>query len=140
MKPFNENNLVYVIAAVALVALLWLLGLGLAQARSMSVEECRGIALDMRTIAEMRDDGKDAQSVAELVDKVLRPHLGEEGSYVQFETDISFMVGIVRVIYDSAFTPAQIEESAYSSCSKYGYGVSYRANAPAELNQHKLAM
>lgn len=130
----EEKMLLWVIVSIALCALLWLVSLA-ATARPMTPEACRGIAQDMAVIAEMRDDGKDQQSVVELVERVLRPHMGESDSYVQFETDITFMVGMVAVIYDSEYTPAQVEQSAYSSCSKYGYGVSYYANDPKELGR-----
>ena len=126
--PDSEKATVWVVVTIAVCALLWLIGIATASARTMSPEACRGISEDMAVIAEMRDAGKDQQGVAELVDRVLRPHLGEEDSYVQFETDITFMVGMVAVIYESKLAPREISRNAYAACIKSGYGVSYYAN------------
>lgn len=139
MKLPSERAIVFVIAAIGVAALLWLIAIA-AYARPMSNVECAAIANDAGAIAQMRDRHEDASSVQELTDKILREHLGEPDSYIQFETDITFMVQLVPLIYASEMSAKDIAEAVYVSCRKHGYGVGYRVNELQPEKFHKLAM
>jgi uncharacterized protein YsxB (DUF464 family) len=126
MKPSDsEKTLIWVIVCIAVCALLWLIGLGMASAveRRMSTTQCTNIANDIYVIAQMRDLQKDQAEVAMLVERVLSPHLGEEDSYIQYQSDIQLMVDLVKPIYESQMTPEQIAEMMFDVCQKSGFGV-----------------
>jgi hypothetical protein len=140
LKPDDSEKVyVWVVICLVVVAILWLVGIATANARPMSNLECGGIANDMGAVAQLRDQGAPQADVEALMDEVLRPHLGEEGSYIQFETDIEFMVSMVPLIYSSKMEPKAIAESAYKSCTKYGFGIAYRINKLEEMSSVRRA-
>lgn len=122
----SEKLYIWVILCIAVVFCVWLFAMATAYARPMSNNECKAIAQDMEVIAQMRDSKVAIKTTEQFVEDGLRPHMGEEASYVQFETDIAFMVDMVQVIYDSKMTPTAIAQSAYGVCREHGYGVGYK--------------
>lgn len=122
----SEKLYIWVILCVAICFVVWLFAMAIAYARPMSNDECKGIAQDMEAIAQMRDAKVTIETTKQFVDDNLRPHLGEPDSYIQYESDIEFMVGMVQIIYDSKMTAQAIAQSAYGVCRTHGYGVGYR--------------
>ncbi len=121
----SEKLYIWIVVCLAAVFCVWLLAIATAYAteRQMSTNNCRAIAEDLYVVAQMRDQQKDETEVAELVERVLTPHLGEEGSYIQYQTDIVLMVSMVHAIYTSVVPAKQIGQWAFETCQEHGFGV-----------------
>jgi hypothetical protein len=126
MKPNDsEKVFLWVLGVIGAVAIGWLFLIGNSHAavRRMSEAHCAAITNDIYVIAQMRDLQKDRDEVAKLVEQVLSPHLGEEDSYIQYQSDIQLMVDLVAPIYESKMTAEQIAETMYANCKNAGFGV-----------------
>lgn len=121
----SEKLYIWVVICLAVVFCVWLFAIATAYAseRQMSTNNCRAISEDLYVVAQMRDQQRDEKAVAELVESVLTPHLGEEGSYIQYQTDIVLMVSMVHAIYASAVPAKQIAAWAFETCQEHGFGV-----------------
>lgn len=121
----SEKLYIWVIICLAAVFCCWLLAISLSYAaeRQMSHDNCRAIANDLYVVAQMRDAQKDETEVAALMERVLTPHLGEEGSYIQYQSDIVLMVSMVHAIYKSVVPAQQIGQWAFATCQEHGFGV-----------------
>jgi len=121
----SEKLYIWVVICLAVMFCVWLLAISTAMAteRQMSTTNCQGIANDLYVVAQMRDAQKDEKEVEALVERVLTPHLGEEGSYIQYQTDIVLMVSMVHAIYTSAVPAKQIAQWAFDTCQEHGFGV-----------------
>lgn len=121
----SEKLYIWVIVCLAVMFCVWLFAISIAAAaeRQMSTNNCHAIANDLYVVAQLRDLQKDENEVAALVEQTLTPHLGEAGSYVQYQTDIVLMVSMVHAIYSSKVPALEIGQWALATCREHGFGV-----------------
>lgn len=122
----SEKLYIWVILCLAIVFCVWLFAIATAYAseRMMSETHCQAIANDLYVVAQMRDAQKDEKEVTELVERMMTQHLGEEGNYIQYQSDIVLMTRIVHAIYASPQVDAKaIGQWAFATCQEHGFGI-----------------
>jgi hypothetical protein len=119
MKPAHETFWLYVLAVIAFVLVLIMSSADAAgPTRPLALDECGGMANDIRAFAVQRDEGVPEEVASKLVWEGAQPFIGKSESYLQTEADLHFLMELLHIVYTSpTLEPQELATQFYSACS-----------------------